>query len=248
MRSYSVFAGFYDALTDNVEYAARADYLCRLFNRFGVKQGLMLDLACGAGSLSVELSRRGFEVIGVDSSPEMLTVASDKALAQGQDILFLRQSMQQLDLYGTVDAAVCTLDSLNHITRPREVQAVLQRLSLFMNPGGIFIFDVNTPYKHKEVLGNHTFAYDLDDVYCVWQNEYIAQTQSVSISLDFFIRSGDTYVREQETFSERAYSREEWKQWIEAAGFELLGEYAEMTELPPQEDAQRIIYVVKKAG
>ncbi len=249
MRSYSVFAGFYDVLTDNVAYPVRAEYLYGLFSRFGVRHGLLLDLACGTGSLSVELARRGFEVIGVDNSPEMLAVAAEKAAEQGQDILFLCQNMQQLDLYGTIDAAVCTLDSLNHITRPREVQAVLQRVSLFMNPGGIFIFDVNTPYKHREILGNQTFVYDLDNVYCVWQNEYASQTQAVSISLDFFIRGKDNiYVREREFFIERAYSREEWKQWIQAAGFELLGEYAELTESAPKENTQRIIYVVRKAG
>lgn len=248
MRSYSVFAGFYDALTDNVGYPARAKYLFELFSRFGVSSGLMLDLACGTGSLSVELAKLGFEMIGVDNSPEMLAVASEKAAGQGQDILFLCQNMQQLDLYGTIDAAVCTLDSLNHITRPREVQAVLQRVSLFMNPGGVFIFDVNTPYKHSEVLGNQTFVYDLDDVYCVWQNEYTPQTRVVSISLDFFIRSGNTYIRERESFSERAYTPGEWKQWLKSAGFELLAEYAELTDCPPQEDTQRIIYVVKKVG
>lgn len=247
MRSYSVFAGFYDALTNNVAYHDRAKYLYDLFCHFGIANGLLLDLACGTGSLSVEMSRLGFEVIGVDNSPEMLSVATEKAMTQKQDILFLCQNMQQLDLYGTIDAAMCTLDSLNHLAGPEEVQTVLQRVSLFMNPNGIFIFDVNTPFKHKEILGDHTFVYDLDEVYCVWQNEYFSQTKSVSISLDFFIPEGSNhYIRESESFSERAYTSKEWEKWISDAGFELLCEYEEMSKNLPKEDTQRIIYVVRK--
>lgn len=248
MKSYSIFANYYDRLTDNVGYPVRADYLAGLLARFGLHRGILLDLACGTGSLSVALAKRGFEVIGVDASPEMLSIAAEKNAAAQTEILFLCQKMQRLDLYGTIDAAVCTLDSLNHLVRPQEVQETLRRVSLFLNPGGIFLFDVNTPYKHQFVLGENTFVYDLDDVYCVWQNEFIPLTCTTAISLDFFIREGETYVRRRESFLERAYTRQEWRGWLQEAGFELLAEYQDMTEQAPNEETQRILYIVRKAG
>lgn len=248
MKSYSVFAEYYDRLTNNVGYPARADYLAGLLAGFGVNSGLLLDLACGTGSLSVEFARRGFEVIGVDASPEMLSVAAEKNAAEQAGVLFLCQKMQRLDLYGTIDAAICTLDSLNHLTRPQDVQAALSRVSLFLNPGGVFLFDVNTPYKHEHVLGENTFVYDLEDVYCVWQNEFNPQTFTTAISLDFFIKDGESYYRSGESFSERAYSRQEWHEWLNAAGFEILAEYCDMTNLAPDERTQRVLYAARKIG
>ena len=130
MSGYTCFAAYYDALTGNVDYPARAAYLLDLFERYSPRPPqLLLDLACGTGSMACEFARRGIEVIGADDSVEMLTVAREKAMEQGLDVLFLCQSMQELDLYGTVDSAVCTLDSLNHITDPREVKKALSRVS-----------------------------------------------------------------------------------------------------------------------
>lgn len=246
MKSYSVFAEYYDRLTDNVGYPARAEYLAGLLARFGVNGGLLLDLACGTGSLSLEFAKRGFEVIGVDASPEMLCVASEKSAAEQANVLFLCQKMQRLDLYGTIDAAICTLDSLNHLTRPQDVRSALRRVSLFLNPGGIFLFDVNTLYKHEQVLGENTFVYDLDDVYCVWQNEFNAQTRTTAITLDFFVKDGESYYRSGESFSERAYSREEWHEWLKEAGLEILAEYRDMTCLAPEADTQRVLYAARK--
>lgn len=136
----------------------------------------------------MELSKRGYEMIGVDASPDMLCAAQEKCAQAGAEVLFLCQPMEALDLYGTVNAAVCTLDSLNHITDPDTLREVLRRVSLFLEPGGLFVFDVNTPYKHREVLGNHTFVYDLEGLYCVWQNAYCAKDTSVEILLDFLKR------------------------------------------------------------
>ena len=170
MGGYADFAAFYDRLTDDVGYPQRADYIAELLMEHGMKKGIVLDLACGTGSLTLELSKRGYEMIGVDASPDMLCAAQEKCAKAGAEVLFLCQPMEALDLYGTVNAAVCTLDSLNHITDPDTLREVLRRVSLFLEPGGLFVFDVNTPYKHREVLGNHTFVYDLEGLYCVWQN------------------------------------------------------------------------------
>ena len=189
--SYEVFADFYDALTDNVDYAVLSKTICSLLARYGLDRGLLLDLGCGTGTLSVLLAKAGYEVVGADISPDMLAVAQEKAFAAGQDILFLCQDMTRLDLYGTIDAAVCTLDALNHLPSRAAVEEALRRVSLFLNPGGVFIFDTNTLYKHREVLGNNTFVYDTDEVYCVWQNELQSDEKTVDISLDFFMPASD---------------------------------------------------------
>ena len=159
--SYSYFACVYDLLTENVEYSRRADYICSLLSENGINGGLLLDVACGTGSLCVELSKRGFDVTGIDISGEMLCEAQNKMYESGENILFLRQDMRSLDLYGTVDCAVCTLDSLNHLTSEEDLLRAFKSISLFLEDGGIFIFDMNTPYKHREILADNSFVYEL---------------------------------------------------------------------------------------
>ena len=167
MSGYRYFSQFYDNLTFNVDYKKRADYIQSVLSLYDHDWGLTLDLACGTGSLTLELKRRGVDVFGIDGSAEMLSVAMDKAYDEDLQILFLCQQMEQLDLYGTIDTCVCTLDSLNHITDPEQLQKVFDRVALFMNPDGTFVFDVNTVYKHQQILSNNTFVYDTDSVFCV---------------------------------------------------------------------------------
>ncbi len=247
MSGYEAFAGFYDALTENVGYKTRGDYIRGLINEHGVNGGLLLDLACGTGSLSVELARQGFEVIGVDESPAMLCEAQNKAYQNGVEILFLCQRMQALDLYGTVKAAVCTLDSLNHLIKEEDVRETFRRVSLFLEPGGVFVFDVNTVYKHRQVLGDNIFVYDTDDVYCVWQNRLDKKTDTVEITLDFFAKTEDcVYDRSGERFFERAYETGKLCEWLEQAGMKAVHIYGEMTREAPSPDAQRIYIVAEK--
>lgn len=247
--SYEVFADFYDALTDNVDYAVLSKTICSLLARYGLDRGLLLDLGCGTGTLSVLLAKAGYEVVGADISPDMLAVAQEKAFAAGQDILFLCQDMTRLDLYGTLDAAVCTLDALNHLPSRAAVEEALRRVSLFLNPDGVFIFDTNTLYKHREVLGNNTFVYDTDEVYCVWQNELQSDEKTVDISLDFFMPASDDapiYERESEQFTECAYSGAEWEEMIKNAGFSVLGVFDGYTENPLTDASERAVYAVRK--
>ena len=245
---YSAFAGFYDELTGNISYAERASYFDSIIKEFKTEGPILLDLACGTGSLSVELSRFGYDVIGVDNSADMLSVALEKKYEAEQDILFLCQDMTELDLYGTVDTTVCALDSINHVTDPKQVREIFKGVSLFTVPGGLFLFDVNSPYKHRQVLGNNTFVYDCDSVYCVWQNEFEDATDTVHISLDFFAYDEETnsYTRSSEQFSERSYE----PQWLEAlldeTGFDLLAVYGDDSREAPKEDTQRLIYVARK--
>lgn len=246
--SYDVFSVYYDALTENVQYSVMVTQICSLLTRYGIDRGLLLDLGCGTGTLSVLLAQKGFEVIGADASPDMLMEAQNKAAAAETQILFLCQPMEQLDLYGTVRAAVCTLDALNHLPNRAAVETALRRVSLFLEPNSIFIFDVNTLYKHREILGNKTFVYDTDDVYCVWQNTLADDCATVDIDLDFFVplEEEGIYARESEHFSERAYTSAEWDEMLRGAGFRVLDRFDGYTEKPPREKSERIVYVVGK--
>lgn len=245
--SYNYFAGVYDALMKNADYKTRADYICNILDGYGIKDGLLLDLACGTGELSLELSRRGFEVIGTDASPYMLSVAQGKAFEEGENILFLCQKMQETDLYGTVRAIVCTLDSLNHLESVSDLNETFLRLKNFIDIGGIMIFDVNTVYKHREVLGNNTFVYDEKDVFCVWQNSLFKDGQTVRIDLDFFVKNQKgAYFRENESFKELAFSDGEIRNAFESAGFKCEALYKENTLLPVDETTERAIYVIKR--
>ena len=246
--SYGIFSEFYDALTANVSYDTVSQVLSSLLTRYGKGRGLLLDLACGTGSVSVRLAKKGYEVIGVDLSPEMLSEAQNKAYSAGQNILFLCQDMTALDLYGTVDAAVCTLDGLCHLPDEESVFAALQKVSLFMNPGGVFLFDVNSVYKHRVVLGNNTFVYDTDDVYCVWQNTLLSDGVTVQMDLDFFEPVSDKgdYVRQSERFTERAYPRETLEAMLKKAGFTVLDVFDGYSGKPAHDTSERLLFAVRK--
>ena len=243
--AYQAFASYYDRLIKNeVDYRARARYFDALIRRYAdtPQQNLLLDLACGTGSLSVELSAIGYDVIGVDASAEMLAEAAAKGRGK---ILFLCQAFDTLDLYGTVGAVVCALDSLNHITDAAALEAAFARVALFTAPGGVFVFDVNTPYKHREILADNTFVYDLGDLFCVWQNTTDASLQT-EIALDFFLRSGACYTRESERFCERAYTHETLAKLLDQAGFDLCAVCEGDIFDPPGETAQRAVYIAKR--
>ncbi len=246
MNNYEAFAAFYDALTDDVDYAAWADYLLAAVARHGGSAASVLDLCCGSGSLSLELATRGCEVIGVDMSADMLAVAREKAADEGQDILFLCQDMRQLDLYGTVDTAVCMLDSLSHILHTEDLREIFRRLGLFIAPDGLLLFDVNTPYKHAHVLGDNAFVFEREEFLCTWRNRYLPATHEVEMALDFFLEEEDgTYSRFTDTVRERAYSLQTWKNLLTEAGFDLLAVYDERTFMAPKEDAQRWVLVAR---
>ncbi len=244
--SYDIFSEFYDSLTDNVEYKKRADYFCRLLSICGIKDGILLDLGCGTGSMSFEMADRGFDVIGVDSSIGMLGIAQQKMFEKGKQILFLNQAMQEIDLYGTVDCAICVLDSINHLNNSNEVKETLKKVSLFMNKGGAFAFDVNTIYKHRNILADNVFVYEYDGLFCAWQNSYNSDDNSVDISLDFFEEEDGVYYRSSESFSEQAYEISDISQWLEDAGFEIIGIFDDMTTDELKPESERAVFLAKK--
>lgn len=241
--SYENFSAWYDPLTDNVDYDVCAGRINALLQKHKPGCKLIVDLACGTGSLSVRLSKLGYDVIGVDRSAEMLSVAMSKG---DPSILWLCQSMQQLDLYGTIDAVVCTLDSVNHITDEKELEKAFSRISLFLEPDGVFIFDANTLYKHHEVLASNVFVFDTDDVYCVWQNE--TQGDITHITLDFFEQEDGVYYRTGESFCERAYSDIQLERMLERCGMKIIEKYDGYSENAPKPNTERTVFVAVKKG
>ncbi|HIW73596.1 MAG TPA: class I SAM-dependent methyltransferase [Firmicutes bacterium] len=253
MSGYGLFSSFYDRLMSDVDYDGRAAYLLSLFARFRPEKppAALLDLACGSGGVTLPLAAGGVEMIGVDGSEEMLAKARQKADRQGLRPLFLCQDMRELDLYGTVDGAVCTLDSLNHLCRTADLREVFRRLRLFIEPGGLFLFDVNTPYKHRKVLADNAFVYEEDDFLCVWRNRLLERTCEVDMQLDFFVaqdKRGGCCLRLTDTVRERAYSERTLRRLLAEEGFETLAVYADGTQEPPREDTERTVYAARRRG
>ena len=246
--SYSYFAEYYDILTENVEYEKRADYFLELFKKHWHDMGLTLDLACGTGTLTLELCKRGVDIFGCDMSADMLTIAQQKAFEEDRDIMFIKQKMQNLKLFGNIDTCICTLDSINHLQSAKDVQKTFEKVSEYMNDSGMFVFDMNTVYKHKYILGDNCYIYDTEKVFCAWQNNYQAQDNEVVITLDFFERDGKVYHRSSEQFSEKTYSDETIRKMAENAGFSVEAVYDDMTFENIKEDSQRAVYVLRKRG
>lgn len=245
--SYSNFAKVYDCLQSDVDYKARTEYLLGLFKRFDRLPTLLLDMACGTGGFSLCFAEKGIDVIGVDPSAEMLQIAKYKAEEQQKELLLLCQSAAELDLYGTVDGAICCLDSINHIIDEDELQESFDKFSLFLEQGRLFIFDVNTEYKHREILSGNTFVYDTDEVYCVWNNSLCDDDGIVDIHLDFFRKQPNgSYVKTSEEFSERAYEKEVLEKMLQKAGLEVLAVLGDMSEEAANNNDERIIFVTRK--
>jgi len=242
MIGYGIFAQYYDELIKSDEYSQLLEKYCELLLENGIKNGIILDLACGTGNLTKMLSENGYDCIGVDSSSDMLAIAKGKL--ENSEVTYICQKIENLDLYGTVSAAVSALDSLNHITDPNVLQKTFNRVSLFLESGGIFIFDMNTVHKHHVHLANNSFIYDFNDLFLAWQNE--TKGNLTEITLDFFIKSNNKYIRLTENFSERGYDYKIIEKMIESSSMKIISAFDSESGGTIQKDTQRIIYVVKK--
>ena len=248
MSSYHFLASCYDRLTYDVDYAAWADYIETHFRKNPLPGNTVLDLACGTGSLTRELALRGYEMIGADQSPEMLSEAAEKNQGVSPvEPIFLCQSMEKLDLYGTIDACVCCLDSVNYVTDPKKLQRAFQRVHLFLMPGGLFLFDVDTPEK-LEGLDGQVFLDETEDAYCVWRAEFSRRGRICSYFMDIFQLDPATgqWDRGEELHRERAYTAAELTAMLEAAGFRDIKTFGELKLRPPRPGEQRIFFTARK--
>ena len=245
MDAYKELAASYDRLTNDVDYAAVVDFYRQILEREGLCPRTCVDLACGTGSVSVLLAQQGLEVTGVDMSEDMLTVAFDKACGLDQPPRFLCQKLQELRLPRGVDLAVCALDSLDYVTDPDDCAEAIRRVYKALNPGGIFIFDVNTPEKLRAMDGQVWLDED-DDVYCVWRGEFDESANICSYGMDLFQRQGDVWLRSFEEHREYAYSRQQLTDFLKAAGFTHIEVYADRVFEAPREGEQRIYFKARK--
>ena len=248
MSSYDFLASCYDRLTYDVNYAAWAGYIEKHFAKYTLPGRTILDLACGTGSLTRELALRGYEMIGVDQSPEMLAEAAEKNRGISPiEPIFLCQPMEKLDLYGTIDACVCCLDSINYITDPKKLARAFQRVHLFLMPGGLFLFDINSPEK-LEGLDGQVFLDETEDAYCVWRAEYSRRSHICSYFMDIFQLDGETglWSRGEELHRERAYTAVELTGLLTEAGFQEIKTFGELKMRPPKPGEQRIFFTARK--
>ena len=240
---YQGFAYIYDKLMYDIDYPKWANYIEDIFRINNYKPSLILDLGCGTGNFCIEMAKRGYEMIGVDLSIDMLNCAKQKTEEQGLNVLYLNQDMTNFELYGTVDAIVCLMDSINYILYKNDVKRMLKLVKNYLNPDGIFIFDINTPYKFENVFGNNVF-YDIsDEVTYIWQNYYNRKTKVCEFELTFFIKGNEEYKKYDEVHYERCYDKIELKDMIKASGLKLLNIYDELKLCPPTKRSQRNFYV-----
>lgn len=242
---YSEFAEIYDRLQD-IDYNSFVQYYIKIFKKFGLNPSLVLDLGCGTGNITIPMSKLGYDMIGVDISAEMLDIASRKARDNNCDILFLNQDMTEFELYGTVDAAVCALDGINYITEDGGLDRLFSLMHNYLNPGGIFIFDINTPHKLEDILADNTFVYDEDGAFLVWSSE-LCEDNICEFYLDFFVENSDgLYRRGCEVQAERIYTDAEIRSCAEQAGLSVIAVYDDRSENPISPDSERIFYILKK--
>lgn len=266
MEAYTSFASVYDTFMDNVPYEEWGEYIYSLLCRYGVRDGIVLDLGCGTGTMTEILAGYGYDMIGVDNSEDMLELAMEKRIASGHDILYLLQDMREFELYGTVRAVVSVCDSVNYITEPEELAGVFRLVNNYLDPGGIFLFDFNTEYKYREVMGDCTIAEDRGPCSFIWDNCYYEEERINEYDLTLFIREGtapgqnegaeedDTeengalYRKYTETHFQRGYTLEEIRELLSSAGLVFQAAYDMDTREAAGETSERICVIARECG
>ena len=266
MEAYTSFAAVYDTFMDNVPYGEWGGYIYTLLCRYGVKSGIILDLGCGTGTMTEILAGYGYDMIGVDNSEDMLELAMEKRIASGHDILYLLQDMREFELYGTVRAVVSVCDSVNYITEPEELAGVFRLVNNYLDPGGIFLFDFNTEYKYREVMGDCTIAEDRGPCSFIWDNCYYEEERINEYDLTLFIREGtvpgqnegaeedDTeengalYRKYTETHFQRGYTLEEIRELLSSAGLIFQAAYDMDTREAAGEKSERVCVIARECG
>ena len=266
MEAYTSFASVYDTFMDNVPYEEWGEYIYSLLCRYGVRDGIVLDLGCGTGTMTEILAGYGYDMIGVDNSEDMLELAMEKRMASGYDILYLLQDMREFELYGTVRAVVSVCDSVNYITEPEELAGVFRLVNNYLDPGGIFLFDFNTEYKYREVMGDCTIAEDRGPCSFIWDNCYYEEERINEYDLTLFIREGtapgqnegaeedDTeengalYRKYTETHFQRGYTLEEIRELLSSAGLIFQAAYDMDTREAAGEKSERVCVIARECG
>lgn len=249
MEAYTGFAEVYDLFMDNIPYGDWCKYVAGLLKEYGIRDGLVLDLGCGTGSLTELLAEQGYDMIGVDGSEDMLQIAMEKREESGKDILYLLQDMREFELYGTVGAVISICDCMNYILEYEDLVQVFRLVNNYLDPEGVFIFDLNTVYKYENLLGDSTIAEDREDSSFIWENYYDRESGINEYGLSLFIRQdGDIYRKYRENHYQRAYSLEEVKEAMKEAGLEFMASYDAFTREPVKDNSERIYVIAREHG
>lgn len=245
MESYKDFAQIYDLFMNDVPYKKWVLYLKRIWNKYNFNPKLIAELGCGTGNITIQLANKNYDMIGIDISEDMLAIAKQKS--KGLNILYLSQDITQFELYGTVDCIISLCDSLNYILKTNDLFKVFKLVNNYLNPKGLFIFDINTEYKFKNILGTNTFAETKSNAAYIWENFYNKNKKINEYYLNFFIKQTQTnYKRFKEIHYERAYSINTIKKLLKKSNLKLLAVYDAFTFNKPKKDSERIYFVVQK--
>lgn len=247
MASYESFARVYDLFMDNIPYEEWCEYLHGLLKQYGVEDGLVLELGCGTGSMTELLAERGYDMIGVDNSADMLDIAMEKRDESGRDILYLMQDMREFELYGTVRAVVSVCDSMNYLTDEEDLLDVFRLVNNYLDPGGVFIFDMNTLYKYEEILAENVIAENREESSFIWENWYDGEEQINEYDLTLFIRNAEgLYEKYEETHYQRAYEIETVCDLLVKAGLKVEAVYDAFSKDAPRGDSERVYIVARE--
>lgn len=253
MEAYTGFAGVYDTFMDNIPYEEWSQYVKTLLEQQGISQGLVVDLGCGTGKVTEQLSLMGYDMIGIDNSEEMLSIAREKLMEledadPRRNILYLLQDMREMELYGTVKAAISICDSMNYITEEEDLYQVFSLVNNYLDKDGVFIFDLNTQYKYEQILGDCNICENREDASFIWENYYYPEEKINEYDLTIYVRKENGYYeRLEETHYQRAYDLEKIKELLSRAGMRFIAAYDAFTNEPPKADSERI-YIVAKEG
>ena len=246
MDAYTSFAQVYDLFMDNVPYEEWGEYLDNLFKEYGIEDGLLLDLGCGTGKLTRYMSEKGYDMIGVDYSYEMLNIAKEKS---DESILYLLQDMREFELYGTVRGIYSACDSLNYILEEDELREVFALVNNYLDPDGIFVFDLNTPYKYKELLAENTFAENREEGSFIWENYFDEEEEINEYDLTLYIKGEDgNFQRFQESHFQKCYDLETIKRLLEEAGLEFVNAYEAYKKEPVSEEGEKVLVIARERG
>ena len=259
MEAYTSFAAVYDTFMDNVPYEEWGEYIHGMLCKYGVEDGIVLDLGCGTGTMTEILAGYGYDMIGVDNSEDMLELAMEKRIESGHDILYLLQDMREFELYGTVRAVVSVCDSVNYVTEPGELEEVFRLVNNYLDPRGIFLFDFNTDYKYREIMGDCTIAEDRGECSFIWDNYYYENEQINEYDLTLFIQEKkpdetqsdqipQLYRKYKETHYQRGYTLKEMQVLLEKAGLVFEAAYDVDSKEEPSDTSERICVIARESG
>ena len=248
MEAYTDFAFVYDTLMDNTPYEAWCTRITDILQGAGIEKDLVLDLGCGTGTLTELLAKEGYDMIGVDYSQEMLARAMEKRDESGLPILYLLQDMREFELYGTVKAVVSVCDSLNYLLEEEEVIETFRLVNNYLDPKGLFVFDFNTVYKYKEVIGDATIAENREDCSFIWENYFHEEEDINEYEVTFFVKEGELFRRFEETHYQRGYTPQQMKEFLKKAGLEFVAMADSDTGGEVTPESERIYMIARECG